>query len=54
MFTTVYSSVNLSLPVFSRACLRIFTPVYSCLPMFTRVCLRLPMFTRVYICDVAG
>ena len=58
-FTYVYSCLQMfyhhllvfiCLPQFTRACLPMFTHVYSSLPMFTFVYLCLPLFTCVYMC----
>ena len=62
----MFTRGHLCLPLFTFACLRIFTYLYLCLPMFTHeysclpkfasllvfiyVYLCLPMFTRVYLC----
>ena len=49
LFTRVYLCLLVyypGLPLVNRACLPMFTHVYSCLPTFTRFHLSLALFTR--------
>ena len=47
---TLFTRVYLCLPLFTPACLPMFTHFYLYLPMFTHVYSCLPMFTLVYLC----